>query len=146
MAYLLILFALAAGVSLPVQAGVNAALARHLGRPEWAGVVSFAVGLLGIVAYALATRARAPTTAELGGVPGWAWTGGLIGAFYVTSIILLTPRIGITMTMGFAVAGQLIGALVFDQLGAFGLDARPITFSRALGVVMLIASVLLIRR
>ncbi|MFO0582625.1 MAG: DMT family transporter [Anaeromyxobacter sp.] len=146
MAYLLVLFALLAGVSLPVQAGVNAALARGVGRPEWAGVVSFAVGLVGIAAYALVSRARVPTTAELAGIPGWAWTGGLIGAFYVTSVILLTPRLGLALTMGFAVAGQLVGALVLDQIGAFGLDARPVTLSRAVGVVLLVVSVLLIRR
>jgi transporter family-2 protein len=146
MELLLVLVALAAGVSLPVQAGVNAALARHTGRPEWAAVVSFAVGLVGITAWTLASRARLPSLAQLWAMPGWAWTGGLIGAFYVTSVILLTPRIGLTLTLGLSVAGQLVGALLLDRIGAFGLDPRPVTGSRVLGVVLLVASVLLIRR
>lgn len=146
MEILLVLVALAAGVSLPVQAGVNAALARGVGRPEWAAVVSFAVGLVGIAAYALLSRARLPTGSALAAMPGWAWTGGLIGAFYVTSVILLTPRLGLTLTLGLSVAGQLVGALILDRIGAFGLEARPFTASRVVGVVLLVASTLLIRR
>jgi uncharacterized membrane protein YdcZ (DUF606 family) len=35
----LVLLALVAGAGLPVQAGMNALLARHAGRPEWAALV-----------------------------------------------------------------------------------------------------------
>jgi bacterial/archaeal transporter family-2 protein len=146
MASLLVFFALLAGLALPVQAGVNAALSRGVGSPEWATVVSFAVGLVGIVAYVLVIRTRAPTPEELAALPAWAWTGGLLGAVYVTSVIFLAPRLGIALTMGLAVAGQLGGALVLDQLGAFGLEARPVTPSRAVGAVLLVAAVALIRR
>ena len=146
MSLLLVLVALVAGVSLPVQAGVNTLLARHVGRPEWAAVVSFAVGLVGIAAWTLASRARAPSLAALSAMPGWAWTGGLIGAFYVTSVILLTPRIGLTLTLGLSVAGQLVGALLLDRIGAFGLDPRPLTGTRVAGTVLLVLAVFLSRR
>jgi transporter family-2 protein len=146
MALLLALFALAAGVGLPVQAGVNTALARHLGRPEWAAVTNFAVGLVGLCLWTLVSSARLPSPSQLAAVPGWAWVGGLLGAFYVTAVILLTPRLGLATTLGLLVAGQLAAALVFDRLGAFGVDARPITPARALGVALLIAAVALIRR
>lgn len=146
MALLLVAFALLAGLSLPVQAGVNAALARGVGSPVMATVVSFAVGLVGIAAFALVSRVRAPASEELASLPAWAWTGGLLGAVYVTSVIFLAPRLGIATTMSLAVAGQLGGALVLDQLGAFGLDARPMTASRVVGAGLLVAAVVLIRR
>jgi transporter family-2 protein len=146
MALLLVLFALVAGVVLPVQAGVNSALARHLGRPDWAAAASFAVGFAGLLLWTVASARAAPALPQLSRVPGWAWTGGLLGAFYVTAVILVTPRLGLVVTLALSVAGQLVAALVLDRVGAFGLDPRPITPSRLLGASMLVAAVLLIRR
>jgi transporter family-2 protein len=141
---LFILLALVVGAGLPVQAGVNAAMARHAGRPEWAALVNFGVGLVALGAWLLATRAPPPVA--LGKAPLWAWTGGLLGAFYVSAVVFLVPRLGVAATLGLTVAGQMVAALVLDQAGAMGLASRPITGARVLGAAMLVAAVVLIRR
>jgi transporter family-2 protein len=143
---LLVLFALVAGAGLPVQAGVNSALARHAGRPEWAAFISFAVGLAALGAWLVASRTRPPGMAELGAAPGWAWSGGVIGAVYVTATILLAPRLGLAAMLALSVAGQMTAALLLDRLGAMGLAARPITPGRVLGAALLVAGVVLVRR
>lgn len=125
---------------------MNAALARHAGRPEWAAFISFAVGLAALGAWLLAARARPPALGALGLAPGWAWTGGLIGAGYVTATILLAPRLGLTATLGLSVAGQMAAALALDQLGAMGLATRPVTAARLVGAALLVAGVVLVRR
>jgi transporter family-2 protein len=129
-----------------VQAGVNAALARHAGRPEWAAFISFAVGLAVLGVWLLAARARPPALDALRLAPGWAWTGGLMGAVYVTATILLAPRLGLAATLALSVAGQMTAALVLDRLGAMGLATRPMTPARVLGAALLVAGVVLVRR
>jgi transporter family-2 protein len=142
----LVLLALAAGAMLPLQAGVNAAIARYAGRAEWAAFISFAVGVVALGAWLAALRIAPPSGVALARAPWWAWAGGVLGAFYVSAVVLLTPRIGVAVTLGLAVAGQMVGALVLDQLGALGLAHRPMTPSRAVGAVLLVAAVVLIRR
>ncbi len=146
MEIVLVVLALAAGAGLPVQASVNAALARHAGRAEWAAFVNFAVGLVALAAWLFALRLSPPPALALSRAPWWSWAGGLLGAFYVSAITLLTPRLGVTVTLGLAVAGQMVAALALDQAGAFGLADRPLTPSRLAGAARLVVAVVLIRR
>lgn len=142
----LILLALAVGAGLPVQAGVNAAMARHAGRPEWAAFVNFAVGLVALAGYLVALRLRPPPLSALAAAPAWSWVGGLLGALYVTAIVVLTPRIGFALTLALTLAGQMVAALALDHAGALGLATRPITAGRLVGAVLLFAGVVLMRR
>lgn len=142
----LVLIALVVGAAVPVQAGVNATLARHAGRAEWAAFVSFAVGLLGLAAYLAAARIRPPPLAALAGAPAWSWAGGLLGAFYVTAIVVLTPRLGFALTLALTIAGQMVAALALDHAGALGLEARPVTVTRLAGAALLLAGVVLMKR
>ncbi len=146
MEIVLVLVALAAGAGLPAQAGINAAMGRHVGRPEWAAFVNFAVGLVALGAWLAALRLAPPPALSLARAPWWAWTGGLLGAFYVSAIVLLTPRLGVAATLGLSVAGQMVAALALDHVGALGLELRPITGTKALGAALLVVSVVLIRR
>ncbi len=146
MEIVLVVLALAAGAGLPVQAGVNAALARHVGRPEWAAFVNFAVGLVALAAWLFALRLAPPSALALARAPWWSWAGGILGAFYVSAITLLAPRLGVAATLGLAVAGQLVAALALDRVGALGLAMRPLTPSRLAGTALLVVAVVLIRR
>jgi transporter family-2 protein len=142
----LVLLGLAAGAVLPVQAGVNAAIREHLGRPEWATFVNFAVGSVALAGWLFLQRSPVPTLAQAARAPWWSWTGGLLGAFYVTVIILLTPRLGVAATLALAIAGQLGAALALDHFGLLGLAVRPFGPTKALGAALLAAGVFLVRR
>jgi transporter family-2 protein len=142
----LVLVALAAGAGLPVQAGINAVMGRYAGRPEWAALVNFAVGLVALAAWLLALRLAPPPATALARAPWWAWTGGFLGAFYVSAVVLLTPRLGVATTLALGVAGQMVAALALDHVGALGLELRPVSPGRILGVALLVAGVVLVRR
>ncbi len=146
MQILLVVLALAAGSVLPVQAALNATIARYAGRPEWAAFINFAVGSVALAAWLAALRLAPPSALALSRAPWWAWAGGILGAFYVSAVVLLTPRIGVAATLALAVAGQMVGALALDQLSAFGLAYRPMTPSRLAGAALLVVAVVLIRR
>ena len=121
-------------------------MGRHVGRPEWAALVNFVVGLVALCGWLAATRAAWPTGAAVARAPWWAWTGGLLGAFYVTAVVLLTPRLGVATTLALGVAGQMAAALVMDHFGLLGLSVRPVTPGRVAGAALLVAGVVLIRR
>jgi transporter family-2 protein len=78
--------------------------------------------------------------------PGWSWTGGLLGAFYVTAVVVLTPRLGVATTIALVVAGQMLASVAIDHYGLFGVPLRPVNAARGLGAALLVAGVVLLRR
>jgi transporter family-2 protein len=124
---------------------MNATLARVIGSPLWASVIQFAIGLLALIGFAIVAGARA-STGGLGQVPAWGWLGGLLGAAYVASVTLLGPRLGGMTLVALVIAGQLLVALAVDQYGILGYPQIPVTPTRLLGAVLLLAGAVLIMR
>jgi bacterial/archaeal transporter family-2 protein len=56
--------------------------------------------------------------------------------------ILLLPHMGAGTAVALLVAGQMLGSLVFDHYGLFGLAQHPVDLP---GALLLIAGVVLIR-
>lgn len=139
-------FAFTIGAGLAAQAAINSGLRQYVGGPVIAATVSFAVGLIFLVVVAVVVAAVSGTTPlKLAEAPWWAWTGGVIGAIYIVASIVLTPKIGVGVVIAVAVAGQLVGALLIDQFGMFGLPTRQISPLRAIGVALLVSGAVLIR-
>lgn len=141
-----LLFMVAVGGFLtPVQASVNAILGRSLGHPVSAAVVSTCVSFTLLLITALVVRVPWPAAANA--APWWAYvSGGAIGAVFVFFLLFSAPIIGATAMIAAIIAGQLIGSVALDHFGALGLPQQAITPGRVLGIVLLIAGVLLIRR
>ena len=129
-----------------VQAVVNTRLGRELGNPFLGTLISFLIGTLAIALYCVATRAAIPATETLARIPWWAWIGGLLGAFFVTVVITTTPKIGVGSLVGLTVGGQMLMAVCLDHFGRLGLARHPITPGRLLGMALLIAGVVLLKR
>jgi bacterial/archaeal transporter family-2 protein len=130
------------GGMIALQAPINSQLGRSTNTFA-AALISFSVGtivLLGIVA----------VTGQLGDISGighvrWYYLlGGLLGAAYVTTVLLTVRTLGAGGVTAATVAGQLTTAMVIDRLGVFGLHERPITAARVLGVLLLFAGTALV--
>jgi transporter family-2 protein len=143
---LFLLMALAAGVLLPVQAGLNAQLRSALGSPVAAALVSFLVGTASLAMVALLLRTPLPLGRAWAVTSPWQWSGGLIGAVYVLAAIVLAPKLGAATLIAAVVAGQMITSLVLDQYGLFGFPVHSLTLVRVLGAGLVIAGVILIQR
>jgi transporter family-2 protein len=132
------------GVLVALQAPVNAGLAKETGSFP-AALVSFIVGtliLLGIVV--LSGKAGG-----VGGVTDVSWyylIGGLLGAAYVTVVLVTVSTIGAGGVAAATITGQLIASVVMDRLGVLGLDEVALTPERILGVALLLAGTFLIVR
>lgn len=141
----LALLALAAGVCIPTQAGINAQLSLWARTPVLAATISFAVGTLALVLYSFVTRMPLPALSTVSTTPWWIWSGGLLGAFFVATTIYLAPRLGATTMLAWLLAGQMIASLILDHYGWLGFPVQPISWSRVLGILLLVAGALLIR-
>jgi transporter family-2 protein len=65
---------------------------------------------------------------------------------FVTSVVLLIPRIGVTTMLAASIAGQLIIASIIDHYGFFNVTVHPISLSRIAGIIMLLLGIFLIQR
>jgi bacterial/archaeal transporter family-2 protein len=141
--YLMLAFVTGAGVA--VQSVINSRLRIVLGGPIWAAAAQFIVGLLLLLLLAVATRQPAPVTGGLRSAPLWVWTGGIFGATFIIVTIVLTAKIGATLTLASIIVGQLMAALVVDHYGLFGGTVVRLTPLRLTGVALLLLGVMLIR-
>ncbi len=132
------------GVAIAVQAPINAALGRSVGSGLAAAAVSFGVGFAALIVVSLATSGAAPFE-KASGVPWWQLAGGLLGAFYVWSVIAGLSGLGVLTALVALILGQLGAALVLDHLGAFGLPAQPVSLRRVVAVTLVAAGLLLSR-
>ena len=141
----LYLLALGAGVSVLVQQVMNGGMRTALGSPAWAGLVSYAGGLITMIVAVIALGERVPSWKTAVDVPWYAWSGGVFGAAFILLAILLLPSLGAATLFALVIAGQVLAAVTLDHFGAFGLTPHPIGAARLAGAVLLIAGVVLIR-
>jgi transporter family-2 protein len=144
---LLFLFIAAAfGALAPTQAGVNMKLRDYMGDPILAAFVSFAVGTVLLLGYALIARTEWPTIAELSRGPWWMWTGGLMGAFFVASAVIIAPVLGAGTMMCWMIAGQILASLYLDHFGLLGYAVREISPMRVLGALLVVVGAILVKK
>jgi len=141
----LVLLALAAGFCIPVQAGINAQLNLWTRSPVLAASISFAIGTLALFGYALAARIPFPSPSHFATAPWWVWLGGLLGAYFVYSTVVLAPRIGATSMLALILAGQMLASLVLDHFGWLGYPIQPVSLQRLLGALLIGSGVYLVR-
>ena len=140
-----ILLAFLSGAFLPIQAGLNARLGKAAQSPVHASLLSFVVGAIGLAAYVLITR-QSVSWAGVKEAPGYVWIGGLLGAFYVTVIILAFPKLGPGLTFGLVVAGQMIISVLLEHSNILVAQQSSINPMKILGIALVIAGVVILRK
>jgi bacterial/archaeal transporter family-2 protein len=145
--WLFLLLALAAGTLMPTQAAVNNKLSTFVEHPLLAVLVSFTVGTIALFAYTLAAGIPLSNSiTTLKNAPLIAWTGGLLGAVYLTCVVFLIPRLGVALTFSLIIAGQMLVTLVIDHFGFLGVPVHSINWQRLCGIILIISGVILVRR
>jgi bacterial/archaeal transporter family-2 protein len=145
MNWLFLFFAFMIGIFNTVQSGVNAQLRESLGNPILAAITSFAVGLVVLlIAFACFNQDPVPGLNEIRHISWTRFMGGVLGAFYVLTVIFIIRNIGPANMLCLVVAGQMIAALTIDHFGFQGFIAHQITLPRIAGAALLVAGVYLI--
>ncbi len=138
--------ALLVGCLLAVQASVNQQLNKAVGTPYGASTLQ-----LGIAATALAVVALA--TGALGAVRNltevehwWLLLGGVASPVYITSGILLFPRLGALSSVGLFVTGQVFASISIDLLGLLAVPRQPLEPGTVVGAAAVLGGITLIVR
>jgi transporter family-2 protein len=124
------------GGLIAMQAPINSQLGKAVGSWQ-AASVSFAIGTALLVLIVLVAGGG---YGEIGEVRHLSWyylTGGILGAAYVTTVLVTVRTLGAGGVTAATIAGQLTLAVVVDQLGILGVAKQPITAGRVAGIVLL---------
>lgn len=135
----------AVGGLIALQAPINSTLGRSVGTFA-AGSISFVIGtvlLLSITAVAAGGFGEVGQAREL----SWYYlAGGVLGAAYVTTVLVTVRTLGAGGVTAATIAGQLTTSVVLDRVGILGLEQRALTAPRVLGIALLAAGVFLVVR
>ena len=128
-----------------LQAPINSGLGKAVGNFQ-AAFVSFLVGT--IILSVIAGLARGGL-GQIAGVKTLApqyLIGGLLGACYVSCVLVTVRTLGAGGIVAASIAGQLTMSVIIDQFGLLGLDKDPISAMKAVGVALLAVGTLLVVR
>ncbi len=131
---------------MPTQAAVNNKLAGAVGSPILAAFISFLVGTIALFLYIAASGIPFGNLFSAKDASIVAWTGGLLGAFFVAATVTLVPRLGVALTFSLLIAGQMLVTLVIDHFGLLGVPIKEVNLPRFLGVTFITIGVILIRK
>ena len=137
--------AFAAGLGGAVQIAVQGRLGERVGSLEALTTATVVGGVIALVLLLAVRRSLGGIGDALAG-PKWLLLGGIMGVFIVFSVTVAGPRIGIVATSAFLIAAQFGLATAIDRYGWFGVERVAITWSRALGVGLLVVGAALTLR
>ena len=135
----------AAGGLIALQAPINSTLGRSVGTFQ-AAFLSFAIGTVALTIIAALAKGG---LAQIGEARGLAWhylIGGLLGAVYVTTVLVTVRSLGAGGVTAATIAGQLSLSVAVDHFGWLGVDRSPVTALKVSGIVLLAAGVFLLVR
>lgn len=136
-----------AGVGVASQHRVNGELGQVLDDGFTAALLSFTIGLVLVVATALALPSgrlglrRVPQQLRTGELRWWMLLGGLGGAVLVLGQGLVAGILGVAVYTVATVTGQTIMGLVLDAIGFAGAPRKPVTIARVVGASLTVAAV-----
>lgn len=124
---------LAAGFLLANQSAINAKLGAAVRSPFRSSLISFTVGTIFLIAVFFGTSQHiVPIGTVLSHNPWWVWLGGILGVFFLTSNILMFPKLGAIQTIILPILGQVLMGEVIDIFGLFGAQQHPLTWLKSM--------------
>ena len=144
---LLVLFAVVAGVSNPLQSGSNSEFLKATGAPVVSALCVYAVGTACLLA--CAPFLGFPVRSAMGKVAGafwWPIIGGVCNATFLLASLLITTKLGSATFTTVVVITATITAVALDHFGLLGFEVRHASPFRLLGCAFAIVGVLLIAR
>ncbi|MGI8650627.1 MAG: DMT family transporter [Rubrobacter sp.] len=138
---LVILLASLAGLSIALQATMNASAGRTLGLPVLIAFSGFATGLGGL-GFALLASSKPEFSVR---AVAFGIGSGLLGCVILACVTYAVGQGGVARALSLVIAAQLIAGLVLDRLGVFG-DGVALSPVKVLGVVLIIVGGVLVVR
>jgi bacterial/archaeal transporter family-2 protein len=136
---------LVVGALLAVQAAANVQLSGAMGSPFGAATLQLGIGALVLLVAALVAGTLAAFR-TFDDAPAWHLVGGFGSSLYITSGILLFPRLGALLTVGLWIAGQMLASLALDGFGWLGVERDSPGVAQVAGAVAVVVGAAVIVR
>lgn len=138
-----ILICIAAGAAMSVQGVMNTRLGEGIGTSE---ANAFVQATAAVLAAAVLIFHRDGSFSALGEVNRFYMLGGVLGLIITLTVMLgmraLTPATAVSIIL----VSQLLTAGAIDALGLMGTEKVPLTWTKAIGAVLMIAGVIVFKR
>lgn len=146
MKFLFYLMPVLAGIAMTIQSGINGQLRAAIQHPLLAAFISFVGGTLALGLLLFFSKHAFPALSVYSNIAWYKFTGGLLGAFVVTVVLLSVVEIGASNMFVLIVAGQLSTALVMDHFGILGMRENPVSLQKIIGVMLVVAGAYLVNK
>ncbi len=135
-----IIYSILAGLFIALQNVFNTRVSEHIGL--WATTtVVFTVGLLTSTTIFLLTRDG--DFSKLKDVDKIYFLGGVFGVLIIYTIMRGITILGPTYTISILMVSQLLFALMIDSFGLFGQERITLTYTKPLGIVIMIIGIII---
>ncbi len=134
-----------AGGLIALQAPINSTLGRSVGTFQ-ASFLSFAIGTLVLATIAALAKGGLGQVAEARHLSWYYLTGGVLGAAYVTTVLVTVRALGAAGAVAATISGQLAMSIVLDHYGWLGVQRDPVDALKLLGVALLALGTYLVVR
>ncbi len=133
------------GGLIAMQAPINSTLGKAVGSFQ-AAFVSFAIGtvLLGVIA--AVAKGGMGSIGEARTLSWYYLSGGVLGAIYVSTVLVTVRELGAEPVVAATIAGQLTMSVIVDRFGWLGVEKDPISAGKIAGIALLAAGTFLIVR
>ncbi len=129
------------GLMMGFQHPLNGLLSETVGAFT-SGLLNFVTGTV-LLLVAVLLSGRAGRLTRVRGVEPRYLLGGLVGVVTVIASLSAVKVVGATALAAALITGQLCGSVALDRAGAFGLERRPFTARRIVGVLLLLVGTVL---
>ena len=142
-----VVLAVVSGATIAVQSRINGELGVRLDDGVFAALISFGVGLGGLVILTpLVPQARQGLrllrdSLAAGALPHWYYLGGVGGAALVATQGLTVGVLGVAVFVVAVVAGQTGSSLLVDRAGLGPGGRQPVTWPRLIGAALTLLAV-----
>jgi bacterial/archaeal transporter family-2 protein len=143
--WLAVILTVVVGGCIALQAPINSVLGKSVGTFA-AATVSFGIGTLALIGITLALAGGFGEVAEANNLSWYYLTGGLLGAAYVTTVLVTVRSLGAGGVTAATIAGQLAMSVLIDRAGVLGLEERALSAQRLVGIALLAAGTFLVVR
>jgi transporter family-2 protein len=124
------------GGMIALQAPINSMLGKSVGTLA-AASASFGLGTVALVGITLIASGGFGDLGEARHLSWYYLAGGILGAFYVTTVLVTVRELGAGGVTAATIAGQLTASVIIDRLGVLGLEERPLSIQRLAGIALL---------
>ncbi len=135
---LIILIGLAGGAAVGLQSPMASMITQRLGIFESVFIVHLGGAIIALLPLLFYGGGK---LSQWKNVPWYALGAGIFGLIVIAAISYMIPRVGIAASIITVVAGQLLVGVILDHFGLLGAAVRPLDWTRAFGLAVVLVGV-----